>query len=65
MVKYTKDRVINLDDTQSEESESSSSDGEDKCSQEMQKAIGYSIGKKVGLNHKVKKGLLKMYKENL
>ena len=75
MVKYTADRVINLEESSSTEdwTDSTSEDEQDfskdqvtrtkktRYAAEIEHAIGYSIIKRIGLKPEVKKKMLKKY----
>jgi hypothetical protein len=76
LLKYTKDRIIDLEEKSSSEdwtdstSEEEINDGDltkvkkDKYCQKIDHAIGYSIIKSIGLEASVKKDLLKRYQKS-
>lgn len=75
MLKYTKDRVIDIDEPSSEEdwTDSTSEEEEEQLdgpkdknprySEEIQHAVGYSIIKRMGIKTEVKKEILKKYQK--
>ena len=75
MLKYTKDRIINIDEPSSEEDWTDSTSNEEekqrdrpvvkkvRYSQDIQHAVTYSIIKRLGVKNQMKKGLLKQYQQ--